>query len=128
MNNDELNWRTHVIANTACFSVVYFRSPYPYDYDSCMNFLQRAYRRFDHLSKIIPLIGNVNTNRARRLRSMFYEIRHGFMAFPDDLQAQFCPTLFAHGQVAGATASPLSSAPEHSPVKAVGSEPAATCR
>lgn len=32
------------------------------------------------------------------------------------------------GQVAGATASPLLSTPEPSPVKAAGSEPAATCR
>lgn len=32
------------------------------------------------------------------------------------------------GQVAGASASPLLSTPEHSPVKAVGDKPAATCR
>lgn len=32
------------------------------------------------------------------------------------------------GQVAGATASPLLSSPENQPVKAAGSEPAATCR
>jgi len=38
------------------------------------------------------------------------------------------PNTVCTGQVAGAPASPLLSIPEPSPVKVVGSEPAATCR
>lgn len=96
MTNDELNWHTHVIANVSCFDFSpYLLSAFPWDYDTCIKSLNRASRFYERLSKVIPQIETVNTNRARRLRGVFYTLRDSFWRLPDDLREKFCPTMLA---------------------------------
>lgn len=91
--SEEQNYRVAVIANSLAVLDGYYGSPYPYDYNSCLAHLRKMYRWFVRLAKVMPYIHDVDTNRARRLRTAYCNLRDGFFRLPKYLQDEFCPDL-----------------------------------
>lgn len=93
MNNDEMNYRTHVIAAAAGFYPgPYFGLPGNYEFETVDRWLRAMARNFDRLQRVRHLFDNGQRSRmAVRARVQYYDLRDAILGFPDDLVQEYFP-------------------------------------